>query len=253
MQRTFRFQPIYILLFFFFVSCVPVSRISYVQSDDRGRRAEMVYHGIAADTRIRPGDELYVRINSADEERTSITSDAQGNIFNPSLLSYTVNEEGMIKLPYVGRILVMDLTIEEASDRIEETLSQYLYLPSVYVRFINTRVTVLGEVNRPGVYMFDHKNINILQAVGFAGDISEFGNRKRVLIIREEGAKRKKTYVDLTRASILESEHYMLKSGDIVFVEPLGRKKWGMSTVPYNLILTIISTGLFVYTVVSSN
>ena len=239
---------IIILITLFAVSCVPVSRISYVQSD-----TQAVFHGEPADIRIRPGDEVYVRISSADEQPVAFMGDGARGINDPRFMSYPVDEQGYMRLPHLGRVNVNGLTLEEAAEKVEEGLSDFLYLPSVYMRFINTKVTVLGEVNRPGVYMFDYKNINVLQAVGYAGDIGQFGNRKNVLIIREDGGKRQKFYVDLTRGSLLESELYNLQSGDIVFVEPLGRKKWGMATVPYNLILTVISTGLFVYTFVQNN
>ncbi len=235
------------LVVFLFSSCVPVSRIAYVQSDRGTHPSQMVYEGEAVDTKIRPGDEVYIRISSADDDPTNITGDAQ-RVYDANLMSYTVNDKGEVKLPYTGRINLEGLSLEEASDKIEESLGQYLYLPSVYVRFINTKVTVLGEVNQPGVYMFDYKNINILQAIGYARDITEFGNRRDVLLIREEGSKRSKHYIDLLDDDLLESEWYTLKSGDVVFVEPMSRKKWGMTTVPYNLLLTIISTGLFVYT-----
>ncbi len=231
----------------FTVSCVPVKRISYVQSD-----TQMIFHGEPADIRIRPGDELYVRINSADEQPVNIGGDGFRTGGDARMLTYVVNEDGQIKLPSIGRIKVDGYTLEDASDKIEEALKEFLYMPSVFLRFMNAKVTILGEVGRPGSYMFDYKNINILQAIGYAGDIGDFGNRRNVLIIREEGGKRQKTYIDLTRASTLESEWYNLKSGDIVFVEPLGRKKWGMATVPYNLILTVITTGLFIYNFVQN-
>jgi polysaccharide biosynthesis/export protein len=229
------------------MSCVPVSRIAYVQSDSK-----MIFQGEPADIRIRPGDELYIRVSSSDENPANLAGE-QGRVHDARLSSYTVNEEGEIKLPFVGRIGVAGLTIEEASDTIETALADYLYFPQVFMRFMNTRVTVLGEVTRPGVYMFDYKNINILQAVGFAGDIGEFGNRNRVLIIREDGGNRQKQYVDLTRGDLLQSEWYNLHSGDIVFVEPLRVKKWGMTQVPYNLILTLVSTSLVVYTFIQNN
>lgn len=232
-----------VLITLFSVSCVPVKRVSYVQSDK-----QMIFHGEPADIKIRPGDELYVRISSADEQPVAFINDAQRGLNDPKLMSYPVDEEGSIRLPQIGKVSVNGLTIEEAAVKIEEGLTDFLYMPSVYIRFINTKVTVLGEVNRPGVYMFDYKNINILQAIGYAGDIGQFGNRREVLIIREVGGVKEKHYVDLTRGSLLESDYYNLNSGDIVFIEPLGRKKWGMATVPYNLILTMISTGLFVYT-----
>ncbi len=235
------------LLVISFSSCVPVKRIAYVQSD-----TQMIFHGEPADIRIRPGDEIYVRISSADEQPIANAGDVQ-RINDPRLSSYPVTDEGNIRLPHLGLVKVSGLTLEDAAAKIEAELGDYLYLPSVFMRFINTRVTVLGEVNQPGVYMFDYKSINILQAVGYAGDITEFGNRRKVLIIREDGGKREKQYVDVTKGNMMESEWYNLKSGDIIFIEPLGRKKWGMATVPYNLILTMISTGLFVYTFIQNN
>ncbi len=244
-ERYILFFPLLIALLA--VSCVPVKRVSYVQSD-----SQMTFHGEPADIRIRPGDELYVRIGSADEQPVNIGGEGGRGGNDARMLTYVVNEEGQIKLPMIGRVKVDGYTLEEASDKIEESLDEFLYMPSVFLRFMNAKVTVLGEVGRPGSYMFDYKNINVLQAIGYAGDIGEFGNRKKVLIIREEGGVRHKKYLDLTRASTLESEWYNLKSGDIVFIEPLGRKKWGMATVPYNLILTFVTTSLVIYNFVQN-
>ena len=237
----------FIVLILAFSSCVPVKRMAYVQSEVDLAPHEMVFTGLPLDELIRPGDEIYVRITSADEQPTALTTDMQRGTFNASLQSYTVNEEGSIRLPYIGRITVQNLTLEQAAEKVEAALSQYLFLPNVYMRFINTRVTVLGEVNRPGVYLFDYKNINIFQALGYAGDIREFGNRKNILLIREDGTKRTKHYIDVTSDNLLESEFYNLQSGDIVYIEPLGRRVYGFTTIPYNLLLTVITTGLVVY------
>ncbi len=249
-------RVLYILVFavMLFTSCVPRSRLSYVQSEPGTRPYDMQYIGKPADNVIRPGDEIFIRITSADEERTAIMFQDQtrGNI-DPTLLSHTVSEDGTIKLPYIGRIKLAELTLEEASDKIEADLSDFLFIPSAYLRFVNTKVSVLGEVRNPGVFVFNYKNINILQAVAYANDITEFGNRRNVLIIREEdGMRRTKQFVDLTSDDILESEWYTLKSDDIIYVEPLGRKKWGMAAVPYNLILSVITTTLVVITYVSN-
>jgi polysaccharide biosynthesis/export protein len=212
----------------------------------------MTYMGPQLDNLISPGDELFVRITSADEEPVMNFQD-QGGRVDPTLLSYTVSDDGTIKLPYINRIKLAGFTLERASDEIEAALSQYLFIPSVFIRFINTKVTVLGEVRDPGVYVFNYKNINILQAIGYAKDITEFGNRKKVLVIREEGVTRTKSFVDLTSDDLLKSDHYLIKSDDIIYVEPLSRKKFGLTTVPYNLILSLITTGIVVYTFVQNN
>lgn len=242
---------LYILSFsvIFITSCVPLERLAYVQSERGTDPADMQYLGEQIDNIIRPGDELYIRITSADEERTAVMYQEVRGVYDPTLLSHTVSDDGTIKLPYIGRILLAELTLEEASDKIELALSDYLFIPSAYIRFVNTKVTVIGEVRSPGVFVFNYKNINVLQAVAYANDITEFGNRRNVLIIREEdGRRRTKHYIDLTSDKLLESEWYHVKSDDIIYVEPLGRKKWGMEAVPYNLILSVITTTLVVIT-----
>lgn len=250
LYRIFIFATFFSLIF---TSCVSLRETAYVQQEKPGDPSDIQYIGTQIDNIITPGDELYIRITSADEERTTFDYQDQARVTDPTLLSYTVSDDGTIKLPYIGRIIVSDITLEEASDKIEEALKQYLYIPSVYIRFINTKVTVLGEVRSPGVYMFNYKNINILQAIGYANEITEFGNRRNVLIIREEGVRRTRHFVDLTSDDLLESEWYLIKSDDIIYVEPLKRKKWGMATVPYNLILSVITTAIVVITFVNTN
>jgi polysaccharide biosynthesis/export protein len=234
----------------FMFSCVPVSQMAYVQSDPLIHQDVRTFKATQVDSRIKIGDEIYIRVNSADESPTSYSAEATRGIYDPTLLSYTVDEQGNVKLPYIGRIRIVDLTLEEAADQIEQALSQYLFMPNAYLKFVNTKVTVLGEVNRPGVYTFNEKNINVFQAIGYANDVAEFGDRRNVLIIREDGGERLKYFIDLTNEDLLESQWYILKADDIVYVQPLARKRWGLTTVPYNLLMTIISTGFFVYTVI---
>ncbi len=248
----------FIILFItglFFSSCVPVKKVAYVQSESKLTEQELnelYFIGKDIDNKIRPGDELYIRISSADEGQTSFGMDNQRYIYDPSLLSYIVDESGEIKLPYIGRMDIANMTLVQASDSIEASLSRYLYIPSVFIKFINNKVTILGEVNNPGVYVFNYKNINILQAIGYASEISDFGNRENVLLIREEGNIKTKHYLDLTSDDLFESQFYLLKSNDIVYVEPLKRKKWGMISVPYSLILSVISTSIVLITFINT-
>ena len=238
-----------------FSSCVPVKKVAYVQSESKltdKELNELNFIGKDIDSKIRPGDELYIRISSADEVQTAFSMENQRQFYDPSLLSYIVDEDGQIKLPYIGRTNIAELTLDEASDSIEAGLSKYLYIPSVFIKFINNKVTILGEVNDPGVYVFNYKNINILQAIGYASEVSNFGNREKVLLIREDGNSRTKHYLDLTDERLLESEYYLLKSNDIVYVEPLKRKRWGMVSVPYDLILSVISTTIVIITFINT-
>lgn len=232
-------------------SCVPIKKTSYVQ-DDKSMQVQqmdnMYFIDEPTDDRIRPGDELYIKVSSADEGETAFNDGSSDRMFDPSVISYTVDEEGYIKLPYVNRIKLSGLSLVEASDSMEKELAQYLYFPSVFVRFVNNKVTILGEVFNPGVYVFNYKSINILQAIGYAGDISIFGNRKNVLIVRDEGDYRSKHKIDLTSDELLTSKYYMVKSNDIIYVEPLKSKKWGMEEFPYDLLFSMVSLTIVVLT-----
>ena len=235
--------PFLILMVLSF-SCVPIKKVAYVQDDKlmAGEQRDNVFFiDEPIDNTIRPGDELYIEVKSADEGRTSFNERSALTVRDPSVISFTVDEDGFIKLPYVNKVKVSDLSLFEAAEKIENELGQYLYLPSVFMRFVNNKITILGEVNRPGVYVFNYKDVNILQAIGYANDISTFGNRQKVLIIREEGEYRSKYELDLTSESILTSKYYRIKSNDIIYVEPLKSKKWGMDEVPYNLLLSLAS------------
>jgi len=159
-----------------------------------------------------------------------------------TLVSYTVREDGYLNLPYAGEVRVEGLTLVEVSEKIEEVLSGFLNQPSVFVKFVNKNITVLGEVARPGRYTFSEKNINIFQALGMAGDITYYGNRNRVMIIREENDIISRNYVDLTKSSVYGSYYYFLKPNDIVYVQPLKRRRWGFRDFPFQLVLSASTT-----------
>ncbi len=232
-------------------SCVPIRKTSYVQEDKSMRIQQMdnmYFIDEPEEEVIRPGDELYIKVSSADEGETAFNDASSDRMYDPSVISYTVDGEGYIKLPYINRIKLSGLTLVEASDAMEKELAQYLYFPSVFVRYVNNKVTILGEVFNPGVYVFNYKSINILQAIGYAGDISIFGNRQNVLIVRDEGDYRSRHQVDLTSDELLSSKYYMVKSNDIIYVEPLKSKKWGMQEFPYDLLFSLVSLTIVVLT-----
>ncbi len=248
-----------IISYALFYGCAPTKTATYLkepnlksQLTDSQNNDFVYFVEDSIDEHIRYGDELYIRITSSDETPTNFNSRFQMQIMDADLLSYTLDEEGYIHMPYLKRIKLEGLTLQGAADLIEEELSQYLFHPSVFIKFINNKVTVLGEVNSPGVYVFNYKSINIFQAIGYANDISSYGNRRKVLIIREEGNEVTKHYFDLTKDDILVSDWYLIKSNDIIYVEPLGRKKWGMETFPYDILISVVSTTTLILTLTLS-
>jgi len=238
-------------------SCVTNRRTVYTQKRDVGID-ELSYFSPALRENglIKPGDELYLRVSSFDEE-TNFFSQSRDDIIgrtDVTLISYTVNESGDLRLPYIGTIKVANLTLDEAADTIKQALDGYLNVPSVVLKFVNKHITVLGEVTRPGRYPFADVSLSIFQALGLAGDITYYGNRNNVMLIREENKVITRNYIDLTDESLFGSYFYYVKPNDVLYVEPLKRRRWGFQDFPFELILSSITTFLLIlnYTYVTS-
>ncbi len=138
------------------------------------------------------------------------------------LQGYLVSPEGLINFPVLGTIAVAGKTSQELETYLKTTLEQgsHLVSPTVNVRLINGKVTILGEVSRPGTYGFTEQNISVLQALGLAGDLTIRGNRKEVLLIREEAGQRGYTTLDLTQTNWFASEYYYVRPNDVIVVNP---------------------------------
>lgn len=204
-------------------SCYPKKKLNYIGSDDK--LAKTVYENIRAPKTIQPHDYLYIRVFSLDPSVSDIFQNRQNSVGGDiKLYSYQVNENGEINFPFIGDIDVSDLTINEAQIKIEELLSEYLSNISVTVRFIGNKLTILGEVNRPGSFQYFDDKINVFEAVGLANGINTYGNKSKVIIIRETKNKTEYHEIDLTTKKIAASEYYYLLPNDIVIVTPIRAK-----------------------------
>jgi polysaccharide biosynthesis/export protein len=151
------------------------------------------------------------------------TGGAGGSSVSPAT-GFLVDNNGNIEYPVIGTIHVQGLTKEELAKTIKERLEKSLKNPSVIVRFLNYKVTVLGEVKNPSTYTTPTDRITILDALGLAGDVTEFGDRSKVKVARENNGQYEIGFVDLTNASFFTSPYFRLKQNDIVFVEPTEQK-----------------------------
>ncbi len=139
---------------------------------------------------------------------------------------YLVDQDGYIEIPMLGRIKAAGLTKKELKENITRNLvdNKYLLYPVVTVRYLNFKVTVLGEVARPMVINVPDEKINILEALGFAGDLTIYARRDNVTLVREEKGKRIVKRLDLNSGALLTSPYYYLRSNDIIYVEPNSAK-----------------------------
>jgi len=176
---------------------------------------------------LQEGDILHVKIIGIQEESFDIfnvennANNSQTTSANLFLNGFTIDSKGDIEIPTLGKIPLKGLTVEEAKDKIQTRANDFLINSTVIVKHINFEITILGEVNRPGTYTVYKDNISILEALGLSGDLSDYANRKKIKLIRDN----KILYIDLTEIETLYSQNFVLKSDDVIYVEPLRNVK----------------------------
>lgn len=178
---------------------------------------------------IRKGDVLSVQVSSLNTEATTYfnpasMADGNGSTVPTNSLGrmsgYLVAADGTIKLPLIGQVVVVNMTTASAGELISSKLKSYLKEPTVNVRNLNFRISVLGEVIRPSLFTIPNEQITLPEALGLAGDLTIYGRRDNVLIIREVGDQRIFARLDLTRRDAFRSPYYTLHPNDVIYVEP---------------------------------
>ncbi len=164
--------------------------------------------------------EASIAFNSPNESTPSTNSASAGNTLT---IGYLVNQNGDINFPVIGKMHVEGMTKLQLSENITKQILEKKLLvdPIVTIRYLNFRVSVIGEVNRPGVYTVPNEKLSLMEAIGLAGDLSIYGKRHNVLLIRETAQGKITRRIDLHSPDILTSPYYYLKSNDIVYVEPI--------------------------------
>jgi len=241
------------LLIYLVSSCTSQKQLVYLQDVD-SPTTENVYFRQQVDYKIQNQDILYIRILSIDDRTNDLINVAstryQQNLFqNETSLfinGYSVDNSGNVELPMIGKVFVFNKTVEEAKDAIQEKTDQILRNASVIVKLISFKFTVLGEVNRPGVYKNFNNQLTVLEAIGMAGDISDYGNRTRILVIRPTKNETRTYRIDLTNKDVLSSEGFFLLPNDIVYVEPIKSKTFRINIPTLSLFLSTLTTLILV-------
>lgn len=193
--------------------------------------------------RIKPNDNLMITVsalNPQSVEAFNVIHFDKGAISAQTLewQGYLVDSDGNINFPLIGTIHLGDLTKSDAIKLLQKEVSKYADDPVVNIRFMNYHISVLGEVAKPGDYMFNDEKVTIPQAIAMAGDLTIYGERKTVLVCREENGKKEFHRINLTSPDVFMSPYYYLQQGDIVYIQPNGTKA-GSSTYNQNLPLVV--------------
>ena len=213
-------------------SCGSTKNVAYLQNSSRIDFSQSQY---LYDARIMPKDILTITVNTVNPEAsapfnlivsTAInTANGGQNIgSNRALQTYLVDNQGYIDFPVLGRLEVLGLTKSMCEKMIHDRIMPYLNAaenPVVTVRMSNYKISVLGEVAKPGMFTVSNEKINILEALAQAGDLTIYGVRDKVKLIRENALGRKEIHtVNLNDANLISSPYYYLQQNDIVYVEP---------------------------------
>lgn len=252
-MKIFRFSFLFVIIVFVF-SCTSQKNFVYLQ--DKEKTDSSVY--TRNDTfryKIQPQDLLYIKIISIDQSSTlSLNSTSQTNDFSGEqgayLNGYLVNDSGYVELPLAGKILVKGLSIEESQKAIQEKVNFYLKNSLVVVKLMNFNITILGEVNKPGNFKVNDVNLNLLEAIGLAGDLTIYGDRKHIMLIRQNNPG-KTIQIDLTDKNILQSEYYNILPNDVIYIKPNKSKFYGTNPFPFATVLASVTTLILILNYIS--
>ena len=228
MNKHNNYSVLTIVFLFFLCSCVSKKELLYLQDIQTLNNSEVISsQNILQENDILKIDITSLEMNASIPYNKSSTKENFGSTLQLLQLNgYLVSKDKTIKFPVLGEITVAGKTTEDLEQYLKELLEfeGHLINPNVSVRVLNSKVTILGEVNRPGTYTFIEKNISLLQALGLAGDLTIEGNRKNIIVIREFSGQRITSNLDLTSASWLISPYQNIQPNDVIIVNPNSKK-----------------------------
>lgn len=159
------------------------------------------------------------------------------------LMGYTIRDSGFITLPVIGDVYIIEKTLNEATKLIEEKAAQMLKDATVVVKLLSYNITILGEVGSPGKYIHYGTQLTVLDAIGMAGDLTDYGDRSRVLVIRPDNEGSKTFRIDLKDKNLLISDAFFILPNDILIVEPRKVKLLSLNSQTISMFFsTIFST-----------
>lgn len=246
---------IYFSLLIVTLSCSTPKNVVYFADAERFSKEEVRHTYV---NQIQKDDQLSITVGSKSPElalpfNTLLQNNSSAQLNNEANKDgYLVSPNGEIIFPILGKIHVIGLTHNELADTIANRIKREGYIndPTVTVKLLNYKISVLGEVNTPGMKKIDSDRVTIFEALSMAGDLTIYGKRENISIIREDNGKREIAYVDISNKNIFASPYYYLRPNDVLYIEP-NKKKVKQSVGNPNALSTIFSATSLVVTVIN--
>ena len=205
------------------------------------------------DYEIRVNDQLYIQVIADDPQNATflnlIQPDRSGLSGDTELITYIVDENGDIYFLLLGKFHVADLTVKEVRDLLQKEVDKYLDNTAVFVKLVGRNITVLGEVDRPGQHQMVKNRLSIFEALGTAGDVTDWGNYEEVMLIRETPEGKLIAHVDLLDPNLIDSPYYYILPNDVLYVKLNNKVRGRKNLAPFSgvlLTLSIVTTALLV-------
>lgn len=232
-----------VILALLFTSCVPLKKYLYIQDGEgtspTGKMPEFVMT-------IKPGDILSIQLFTINAEAfPGIASTVDKQVIdNRSAYEkgFVVDQQGYVELPMTGKVMLSGLNLSAARDTLVGRFSQYIDEPVVVVKKLSFKITVLGEVSKPGLYYIPNEKISFFEAIGLAGDLTYYGNRKTIKVIRQTPDGYREILVDLTTKAPLNSEVAYLHPDDVVYVSAVKRRGAATISPSVAVVTSIVAT-----------
>ncbi|MBC8643946.1 polysaccharide biosynthesis/export family protein [Flavobacterium lindanitolerans] len=251
MKKLNYFRPVILLFLSLFIfSCASRKNVAYYQNIDQLVNLES---SSSYETILQPDDLLMIVVMAENPEVAapfnlpSVIMQSTTELENQQMRmnSYLIDSKGFIQFPVLGSIQIGGLTRTQAIAKITNELEKYIKKPSINLRILNYKVTVQGEVTQPGIHNITSERITLTEALSMSGDLTVYGKRDNILVIREVDGKKQATRVDITKADFLNSPFYYLKQNDVVYVEP-NKTKVNSSVVGPNTAIVLSSISILV-------
>ena len=255
---------VFLLLILACSSCVSPQKLAYFQK--KPNEADTLHTASRFIPSVQVGDVLSIQVNSLNPEASSFfnphlavaggsVQQASANVSSittplPYSTGYLVNADGTIDFPMLGKVAVVGSTNAQIGDRIRGQLKEYLKEPTVNVRNLNFRISVMGEVTRPSLFNIPNEQVTVLEALSLAGDVTIYGRRDNVLVIRELNGTKSFNRLDLTQRDLFKSPYYYLHPNDVIYVEP-GKARVATADRTNQLLPIIISALSFLAIIAS--
>lgn len=241
-----KFPVLLLVLLFSFSSCVTNKDLEYFQTSKFVSEIKLNSDKYL----LQVGDLISVQISTVTNQQNDFfnkeqTSNSQLIVQNPYLYGYLIKEGGFLDLPSLGKIKAVGFTLRELESIIKNISVSYFEQPIIKLNIINFEISVLGSVNKPGNFIVVNPDANILYALSLANDITEFGNIKKIKIIRNRNELNQIFYVDLTDIQTLNDPNFMLQPNDVIYVPQLNKRFYSFSSLPNLISLSISAVTLY--------